>query len=307
MGQGSQANPPEPPAAPSGDQVEVLLTAATGLLDEDLRQREQRATGLRSELAVVGVIFAVVQAAVIALMNGVLAGKDGVSASGFFPYLTALGAVATTITALAAVLTFSTSRPRETLSLSAETLLTYAPFARAGNPAVAMNLLSAYSELVHARRDESSAQSRIERVARRAMLGAVVVLAVELIVALIAASLHDTAASRSSSIPDDRPRLVAIEPATLAISPTNTFAHGTQVTVVGRVNAMARGDVVIELSYRTGNKTVRESRQVAVRKGTFATRIATQRSPTDVSVAARYAAATVISEGAARLTAVPIR
>jgi hypothetical protein len=183
----------DPDRDPAGNQqVAVLLAAATSLMSEDLQRQERHDAGLRAELAATATFFAVVQAAVIALLNGVLARRVGTEASDFVPWLAGIGSLATAATAVAAVAAFRATRDvgRMTRSLSSETIRDYIEFARQGRSGVAVNVLWAYTHVIDDRRSQESTRAPFRRLAHQAMILALVVLVTELILAFVAVSLR---------------------------------------------------------------------------------------------------------------------
>jgi hypothetical protein len=180
---------PTPPASEPGaaaTQLSILLSAATAAVDEEFKRSERLDAKSRNQVTVAGTWFAVAQAVVVGLVNGTLGSSATNSASAFVPWLAAMGGVAALLTAVATLVSYNAWRLRDDPALSIDTIRAYRDFARAGNAAVGVKLVSAYADVASGRRANNAFRAKaVDRAAGFCGL-AMLVVSLELLLAFVA-------------------------------------------------------------------------------------------------------------------------
>lgn len=186
------ANPsdiPTPPASDAGaaaTQLSILLSAATAAVDEEFRRSERLDAKSRNQVTVAGTWFAVAQAVVVGLVNGDLGSSGTQSASAFVPWLAATGGIAALLTAIATLVSYRAWRLRDDPALGINTIREYIDFARAGNAAVGVKLVSAYADVASGRRANNAKRASAVDHAAAACGLAMLAVSAELLLAFIA-------------------------------------------------------------------------------------------------------------------------
>jgi hypothetical protein len=130
-------------AAASATQLSILLSAATSLIDEEFKRSERLDAKSRNQFTITATFFAIVQAVVVGLLNGLLRGDEKTSASAFVPWLAGSGAIAAIALLIALDVSWRAWVLRDDPALSPNTIKAYIEAARQGNPAVGVKLVGA--------------------------------------------------------------------------------------------------------------------------------------------------------------------
>jgi hypothetical protein len=167
-----------------------LLSSATAIIDEEFRRSERIDAKSRNQVALAATFFAVVQAGVIGLLNGVLGAGEGHKASSFVPWLAAAGGLAGAALVVAVVVSYRSWRLLDDPALGIKTLRDYLQPARDGNPAVGVKLVDAYSTIAEGRRANNKKRTEALELATKACGVALACIAAELILAFTAVGVQ---------------------------------------------------------------------------------------------------------------------
>lgn len=170
----------------SATQLSILLTSATSLIDEEFRRSERIDAKARNQIALVATFFAVVQAGVISLMNGVLGPSAGHAASSFVPWLAGLGGMAGIALVAAALISNRVWRLLDDPALGVKTIREYLAPAREGNPAVGAKLINAYAKIADGRRHNNQLRTNALEAATKTCGVAFLFIGLELTLAFVA-------------------------------------------------------------------------------------------------------------------------
>jgi hypothetical protein len=171
-------------------QLSILLTSATAIIDEEFRRSERLDAKSRNQVVITATFFAVVQAGVIGLLNGVLGATEHHHASSFVPWLAIAGGVAALGVAGAVVISYRAWRLLDDPALGVKTITDYLGPARDGNPAVGAKLVDAYAKIAEGRRANNLVRSQALELATKACGIACVAVAAELILAFVAVAVQ---------------------------------------------------------------------------------------------------------------------
>lgn len=171
-------------------QLSILLSSATAIIDEEFRRSERIDAKSRNQVALAATFFAVVQAGVIGLLNGVLGASEHHKASPFIPWLAVAGGLAGIALVAAVVVSYRAWRLLDDPALGVKTLRDYLPAARDGNPAVGAKLVDAYSKIAEGRRANNRARTDSLESATKACGIALAFIAAELTLAFIAVGVQ---------------------------------------------------------------------------------------------------------------------
>jgi len=174
----------------SATQLSILLSSATAIIDEEFRRSERIDAKSRNQVALTATFFAVVQAGVIGLFNGVLGPSEHHKASSFVPWLAAAGGLAGAALVLAVVVSYRAWRLLDDPALKIKTIRDYLGPARDGNPAVGAKLVDAYAKIAEGRRANNRTRTDALERATQACGIAVVCIAIELILAFVAVGVQ---------------------------------------------------------------------------------------------------------------------
>ncbi len=174
----------------SATQLSILLSSATAIIDEEFRRSERIDAKSRNQVALAATFFAVVQAGVIGLLNGVLGASEGHKASSFVPWLAAAGGLAGAALVVAVVVSYRSWRLLDDPALGIKTLRDYLQPARDGNPAVGVKLVDAYSTIAEGRRANNKKRTEALELATKACGVALACIAAELILAFTAVGVQ---------------------------------------------------------------------------------------------------------------------
>ncbi len=174
----------------SATQLSVLLTSATSLIDEEFKRSERLDAKSRNQVTIVGTFFAVVQAVVVGLINGSLGATEKDPASSFVPWLAGVGAVAALALAVAVALSYRAWKLHDDPALSPKTIDDYRDAARAGNPAVGVKLVKAYSDIAKGRRANNETRAKSLEAAAIACAVAMGFIFAELVLAFVAVAVQ---------------------------------------------------------------------------------------------------------------------
>jgi len=174
----------------SATQLSILLSAAMAAIDEEFRRSERLDAKSRNQVTITGTFFAVVQAVVIGLLNGVLGGDADNNASSFVPWLALAGGVAAIATLGAVVVSYRSWQLRDDPTLSTKTIKAYVDAAREGNPAVGVKLVNAYADVAEGRRRNNGTRAHALDDAAKACGVALLFIAVELVLAFVAVAVQ---------------------------------------------------------------------------------------------------------------------
>lgn len=174
----------------SATQLSILLSSATAIIDEEFRRSERLDAKSRNQVALTGTFFAVVQAGVIGLLNGILGASENHPASSFVPWLAGAGGLAALSLAVALIVSYRAWRLLDDPALAVKTIRDYLSPARQGNPAVGVKLVDAYSKIAEGRRANNAKRSKALEDATKACGVAFVCVTVELILAFTAAGVQ---------------------------------------------------------------------------------------------------------------------
>lgn len=167
-------------------QLSILLDAARGLIDEEFKRSERLEGKSRNQIGITGTLFAIVQAIVVGLLNGVLAGDETHEASAFVPWLGLTGGAAMIAMLIAVLVSYRSWRLRDDPALGTKTITDYIEAARQDNPAVGVKLIGAYATIVEGRRANNAQRARALDRAAMACGGTVLLVATELVLAFLA-------------------------------------------------------------------------------------------------------------------------
>jgi hypothetical protein len=167
-----------------------LLSSATAIIDEEFRRSERIDAKSRNQVALSATFFAIVQAGVIGLLNGVLAASEGHKASSFVPWLAAAGGLAGAALVVAVVVSYRSWRLLDDPALGIKTIQDYLGPARDGNPAVGARLVDAYAKIAEGRRANNSKRTDALESATKACGVAVAFIAIELVLAFTAVGIQ---------------------------------------------------------------------------------------------------------------------
>jgi hypothetical protein len=174
----------------SATQLSILLSSATSAIDEEFKRSERLDAKSRNQIMIVGSFFTVVQAVVVGLFNGSLAGTEHHAASSFIPWLAIAGAAASVTTIVAGVYSYKSWKLLKDPTLSINTILAYIPGARDGNPAVGVKLVEAYAGVAKGRRENNEKRAAALNIAVRACGVALLFISIELVLAFVAAAVQ---------------------------------------------------------------------------------------------------------------------
>lgn len=172
--------------AASATQLSILMSSATSAIDEEFKRSERLDAKSRNQLTITGTFFAVVQAVVIGLLNGLLGGDEGNDASAFVPWLAVAGGVAAIAMFVAVVVSYRSWKLRDDPTLSIQTIRAYIDAARQGNPAVGVKLVSAYADIAEGRRTNNAKRADALDDAVKGCGVALVFIGAELVLAFVA-------------------------------------------------------------------------------------------------------------------------
>ena len=178
-------------AARSASQLTILLTAAMAAVDEELKRTERLDTKSRNQITLTATMCGVAQAIAVGLVNGVLADDDTRAA-----FLVALVA-GTAIIALGC-LAWGLVRSYRAWDIHMEKALGIGTFdekmylgaAKAGNPNVGANLVTAYAEIARVRRENNTARAAAIKRAEFACALTMAWVGIELVLAFAAVILQ---------------------------------------------------------------------------------------------------------------------
>jgi hypothetical protein len=174
----------------SATQLSILLSSATAIIDEEFRRSERIDAKSRNQIALAGAFFAVVQAGVIGLLNGVLGASEDHQASAFVPWLAGAGALAGFALVAAVFVSYRAWRLLDDPTLGVKTIRDYLDAARDGNPAVGVKLVGAYAKIAEGRRANNRLRTDALERATIACGLAFVCITVELILAFVAVGVQ---------------------------------------------------------------------------------------------------------------------
>jgi hypothetical protein len=174
----------------SATQLSILLSSATAIIDEEFRRSERIDAKSRNQIALAGTFFAVVQAGVIGLLNGVLGAREDHQASAFVPWLAGAGAVAGFALVVAVFVSYRAWRLLDDPTLGVKTIRDYLEAARDGNPAVGVKLVGAYAQIAEGRRVNNRLRTDALEHATVACGLAFACITVELILAFVAVGVQ---------------------------------------------------------------------------------------------------------------------
>jgi hypothetical protein len=174
----------------SATQLSILLASATSAIDEEFRRAERLDAKSRNQTTITGTFFAVVQAVVIGLLNGLLGGDGTRDASAFVPWLAVAGGVAAIATLVAVLVSYDSWKLRDDPTLSVKTIRDYIDAAREGNPAVGVKLVSAYADIAEGRRKNNAKRAKALDGAAKACGVALLFIGVELVLAFVAVAVQ---------------------------------------------------------------------------------------------------------------------
>jgi len=177
-------------AGASATQLSILLSSATSAIDEEFRRSERLDAKSRNQLTITGTVFAVVQAVVVGLLNGLLGGDETNDASGFVPWLAIAGAVAAIAMFVAVAVSYHSWKLRDDPALSIKTIRAYIDAARQGNPAVGVKLVSAYADVAEGRRTNNGKRADALDSAAKACGVALLFTGAELVLAFVAVAVQ---------------------------------------------------------------------------------------------------------------------
>ena len=148
-------------AARSATQLTILLQAAMATVDEEFKRSERLDTKSRNQMTLTATMFGVAQAIAVGLVNGVLASENAKA-----EYLVAFVAGAAIIALVC--LAWALWRSYRSWDLQMEKALGIETFdeqmylgaAKAGNPNVGVNLVTAYAQIARVRRENSTARAK---------------------------------------------------------------------------------------------------------------------------------------------------
>lgn len=180
---------PDNPGA-AATQLSILLASATSAIDEEFKRSERLDAKSRNQLAITGTLFAVVQAAVIGLLNGLLGGESDTGASAFVPWLAVTGAAAASATMVAVAVSYRSWKLRDDPTLSIKTIRAYIDAARQGNPAVGVKLVRAYADIAEGRRTNNAERAEALEAAAKACGVALAFITIELVLAFVAVAVQ---------------------------------------------------------------------------------------------------------------------
>ena len=176
--------------ASAATQLSILLSSATGMVDEEFRRSERLDAKSRNQVTITAGFFAVVQAVVVGLLNGALGKTMYHGASTFVPWLALTGGLAAIAVVVAVGVSYRAWRLRDDLTLGTETLHDYLSAARAGNPAVGVKLVEAYANIAEDRRKKNNTRADAVDSAAKACGAAIVLIGVELVLAFVAVGVQ---------------------------------------------------------------------------------------------------------------------
>jgi hypothetical protein len=176
--------------AASATQLSILLASATSTIDEEFKRSERLDAKSRNQLTIAGTFFAIVQAVVIGLLNGLLGGDGNNDASAFVPWLAIAGGAAAIAMLVAVLVSYRAWRLRDDPALSTKTIKAYIEAARQGNPAVGVKLVGAYADIAEGRRKNNGARAEALDDAAKACGVALLFTAVQLVLAFVAVAVQ---------------------------------------------------------------------------------------------------------------------
>lgn len=174
----------------SATQLSILLDSATSMIDEEFKRSERLDAKSRHQVTIVGTFFAVVQAGVIALVNGSLGKTEEHGASSFVPWLMGAAGVAALALLVAFLFSYWAWRLQDDPALSPDTLDDYREAARQGNPAVGVKLVDAYTKVARGRRENNQSRAESLESAATACVVAAIFIAIELGLAFVAVGVQ---------------------------------------------------------------------------------------------------------------------
>jgi hypothetical protein len=176
--------------AASATQLSILLSSATSAIDEEFRRSERLDAKSRNQLTITGTFFAVVQAVVVGLLNGLLGRDTSTDASAFVPWLAILGGIAAIAMLVAVLVSYRSWKLRDDPALSMSTIRNYIDAARQGNPAVGVKLVSAYADIAEGRRANNAVRAAALNDAAKACGVALLFTSAELVLAFVAVAVQ---------------------------------------------------------------------------------------------------------------------
>jgi hypothetical protein len=179
-----------PDAAASATQLSILLASAREAIDEEFKRSERLDAKARNQVGITATFFAVVQAGVIGLFNGLLGGGGTEDASAFVPWLAIAGGIAAVATICAIFISYGAWRLRDDPTLKIKTIRDYLDAARMGNPAVGAKLVGAYADVADGRRTNNAKRAKALEKAGVACGVAMAFIGVELVLAFVAAGVQ---------------------------------------------------------------------------------------------------------------------
>lgn len=174
----------------SATQLSILLSSVTAIIEEEFRRSERIDAKSRNQVALAGTFFAVVQAGVIGLLNGVLRATDHHTASSFVPWLAGTGILAAIGLVAAVVVSYRAWRLLDDIALAPKTITNYLEAARAGNPAVGVKLVDAYAKIAEDRRANNQKRTDALEQATKATAFAFACVSIEIVLAFTAVAVQ---------------------------------------------------------------------------------------------------------------------
>jgi hypothetical protein len=154
------------------------------MLDEEFKRSERLDAKSRNIITVAAAFFAVVQAAVIGLFNGLL--TDGGTNSSFVVWLSISGGLAGLQLVRALHEAYGVWKLRDDAVIETATLRDFLPAARDDNPVVGAKLVKAYADVIDGRRKNNEARATALTAASEQTAVAIGLVAIELVLAFVA-------------------------------------------------------------------------------------------------------------------------
>jgi hypothetical protein len=176
--------------ASAATQLTLLLNAATSIVEEEFKRSERLDAKSRNMLTVTGTFFAVVQAVVAALINETLGTTATEPASPWIPWLMGMAGLAIVGLLIAVTWSYEAWRLRDEEALQVKTVRAYRDAAHAGNPAVGVKLVDAYSDIAEDRRKVNAERADVVDKAAIACGSAMLLIGTELVLTFFAVAVH---------------------------------------------------------------------------------------------------------------------
>jgi ABC-type xylose transport system permease subunit len=174
--------------SPGASQVAVLLASATAMLEEEFKRSERLDSKSRNLMTIVAAFYAVVQAAVIGLINGLLVAEDYTSS--FVVWLAISGGFAGLCVVYALAGSWNAWKLRDEKTIGTATLTQYLDAARDENPLVGVRMVEAYTQVIDSRRTANSDRiTAVDNAAERCAV-AIGATAVQLVLAFVAVAVQ---------------------------------------------------------------------------------------------------------------------